>query len=360
MKSFKRVVAFILLISIIVTLAACNPKPSESDELDKSEDPTAPVATQKTGKITITDAIGREIVLDEPAQKAVGTHNPSFNSVVVLGGGDKYIAGFDGSMCRGLYSLVMDNCEGITEIGKKKSINYETVLAVGADLAIIPERFKELIEEFEQVGIPVIVAAPNDESFDTVKNTISIVGKALGENEHAEKINDFFDRKVAETKAIATKSTDKQKVLFLGGSSQLSVAPSAMIQTQLIEAAGGINAVAEIDVKGAFADVSIEQIIAWDPDVIWFPGYADYTVEGLLSDPAWSNISAIKNKAVHRFPCLLESWDEPTIAVSLGICWATYNLHPDLYTLDDLKKDADEFYNLIYGKTFTLEEMGLK
>lgn len=349
-----------LLVSIVFTLAACRfGKSNESSEPDGSGEPSAPV-TAEPEKIKIIDAIGREVILDEPAKKVVGTHNPSFNSAVVLGGGDKYIAGFDKKMCKGLYSLVMDNCEGITEIGKKKSINYETVLAVSADLAIIPERFKELVEEFEQVGVPVIVAAPNDESFDTVKNTISIVGKALGENERAKKINEFFDKKVADTKAIAAKSTNKQKVLFLGGSSPLSVAPSAMIQTQLIEAAGGINAVAEIDVKGAFADVNIEQIIGWNPDVIWFPGYADYTVEGLLNDPAWGNINAVKNKKIYRFPSSLESWDEPTAAVVLGICWATHNLHPDIYSLDDLKKDVDEFYELIYGKTFTLEQMGLK
>lgn len=89
--------------------------------------------------------------------------------------------------------------------------------------------------------------------------------------------------------------------------------------------------------------------------------YVNYTIESLLNDPAWSNIKAIKDKKVYICPSSdFEPWDQPTAAVVLGICWATHNLHPDLYSLNDLEKDIDEFYNLLYGKTFTLKELGLK
>jgi iron complex transport system substrate-binding protein len=358
MKNLKRIIAFMLLVSIIFTLSAC--KFGKSGELDKPDDSSTPVVTEPE-EIKITDVLGREVVLSEPAKKVVGTHNPSVSSVIVLGGGGKYIAGLGNKeMCRELYTLVIDGYDDIIQIGKGKQINLETVESAGADLAVFPERFKDLVEEFEKIDVPILVALPNDESFDTVKNTLSIVGKALGEDERASKINAFFDKKVADAKAISAKAKDKQKVLFLGSSSPLSVAPDAMIQTQLIEAAGGINAVSGVDAKGEFADVNIEQIIAWDPDVIWCPAYAKYTIESLLKDPAWGGIKAIKNKAIYEFPSTLEPWDYPTAAVALGVSWATHNLHPDLYSLDELKKDADEFYNLVYGKTFTLEQMGLK
>ena len=247
-RSLKKVVVFMLLVSIVTMFVACNPK--TSDESSKSNGSTTVTSTESE-KIKITDVIGREVVLDKPATKVVGTHNPSVSSVIVLGGGDKYIAGLGNKeMCRKLYTLVMDDYDSIPQIGKGKQVNLETVESVGADLAIIPERFKDLVDEFEKIDIPVIVALPNNESFDTVKNTISIVGKALGEDERADKINEFFDKKIADAQKISKKAKSNQKVLFLGSSSPLSVAPSAMIQTQLIEAAGGTNAVSGIDVKG--------------------------------------------------------------------------------------------------------------
>ena len=133
-----------------------------------------------------------------------------------------------------------------------------------------------------------------------------------------------------------------------------------MIQTELIEAAGAKNAVTGVDIEGGFVDVSIEQIIAWNPDVIWIPPYASYTVESLLDDPAWSTINAIKNKKVYMCPSSdFEPWDQPTAAVTLGVCWATHKLYPDLYSLDDLKRILMNF-TMVYGRTFTLEELGLK
>jgi iron complex transport system substrate-binding protein len=216
------------------------------------------------------------------------------------------------------------------------------------------------VEQFENVGIQAVVALPNSESFDTIKNSLTIVGKVLGEEGRAKQINAFIDRNIAETKAIADKAETRPSVMFLGSSSPYSVATSSMIQTDIIEMAGGTNAVKGIDVKGGFAEVNIEQFILWNPDIIWVPQYATYTVESLLNDPKWSSIKAIKNKAVYLFPSELEPWDYPTASAVLGLRWGLYSLHPELYSLNDLMQNADEFYNMVYGTKFTAEQLGIK
>ena len=311
-------------------------------------------------EITLTDVVGREVTLSGPAKKIVGTHNPSLNTAIVLGGGDKYLAGFGNKkMADGLYTLVMDDFDALPQIGQGKNVNYEEVAKVGADLAILPQRFTDHAEQFEAIGVPAIVALPNTESFETIKESLTLVAKALGEEARAEAIVTFFEDKVAAAEKVAAEATEKPSVLFLGGSSPPTVASSSMIQTYIIDAAGGVNAVQNLDVKGEFAEVTIESILKWNPDVIWIPAYADYTVESLLADANWANITAIKNKAVYQFPSALEPWDYPTASACLGVCWATYNLHPDLYTLEDLMEDVDGYYNLVYGKTFTAEQLGL-
>lgn len=314
-----------------------------------------------TGEVVIQDVVGRTVALDAPASKLVGTHNPTLNAVVVIGGGDKYLAGFGNKkMSKVLYDAVIPDFENFPQIGKGSEINYETVVEVGADLAVLPERFANLVEQFEAVGVPAIVALPNDESFESVKESLLRIGSAVGATDRAEEINAYLDAKIEDAKKIAEQDVAEKKVLFLGGSSVLSVAPDALIQTELIEAAGGINAVEGIDEKGGFVDVDLEQIIAWNPDVIWFPGYADYDAQSILDDPAWAEITAVKNNEVYAFPSPVEPWDQPTAAVALGVSWATHSLHPELKTLEDVIADADEFYTFVYGKTFTPEEMGLK
>lgn len=320
--------------------------------------PGTPVST----RITITDVTGRVITLDKPASKILGTHNPSLNTGIVLGGGDKYIAGFGNKkMANKLYDYVMKDYAGIVQIGSGSNINFETVATLGKNnVAILPERFKNQIQQFENIGVKAIVALPNSESFDTIKNSLAIVGKALGEDKKAEKINTFIDNTISETKNIAAKANAKPSVLFLGSSSAYSVASTSMIQTDIIEMAGGINAVKDLNVKGAFADVNIEQIIAWNPEIIWVPKYASYKVEDLLNDAKWSSIKAVKNKAVYVFPSELEPWDYPTASAVLGLSWGLHNLHPDLFSMDDLMKKSDEFYDMVYGMKFTQEQLGIK
>ena len=313
--------------------------------------------------ITVTDVTGRVITLDKPASKILGTHNPSLNTGIVLGGGDKYLAGFGNKkMANKLYDYVMKDYAGIVQIGTGNNINFETVASLAKNnvVAILPERFKTQVQQFENVGVKAIVALPNTESFDTIKNSLFITGKVLGEDKKAAQISAFIDRTISETKALAAKAATRPSVIFLGSSSAFSVASTSMIQTDIIEMAGGINAVTGLDVKGAFADVNIEQIIAWNPEIIWVPKYASYTVESLLSDPKWSSIKAVKNKAVYVFPSEMEPWDYPTASAVLGLSWGLYSLHPELYSINDLMKNADEFYNMVYGKTFTVEQLGIK
>ena len=119
----------ILALTLILSVTACSPKQDAS-------------SGKSSGEIKVTDAIGREVTLAAPATKVVGTHNPSLNTAVVIGGGGKYIAGFGNKdMARGLYEEVIDGYNDLPQIGKGKDINMETVMELGADLAILPERF---------------------------------------------------------------------------------------------------------------------------------------------------------------------------------------------------------------------------
>jgi iron complex transport system substrate-binding protein len=347
-KSFKKVVYPVILV-VMLLLSSCI-MPLTTEVVEETDNP-----------IVITDVIGREVSLEKPATKLVGTHNPTLNAAVVLGGGGKYLVGFGNKeMSRGLYEQVIDSYDDLVQIGKGSTINFESVVAAGADLAILPERNQDLVPQFEEINLPAVVILDSTESFETVKQTLTLLGQVLGENERAEQITAFLDAQLEQAQTLLKDTTERPSVLFLGASSQLSVAPAAMIQTSLIEAGGGTNAVSGVEGTGSFIEVNIEQIVAWNPDVIWYPAYSDYTMEDLLNDPTWSSINAIKNKQVFEFPSLLEPWDQPTAAVALGVDYALYSLHPDLYNLDSLMQDVDAFYTLVYGKTFTKEQLGIK
>ena len=188
---------------------------------------------------------------------------------------------------------------------------------------------------------------------------LTLVGQVTGEEDRAAEIIAYFDGVINKLNERTASITEKPSVMFLGSSNMYSVAPGAMIQSDIMETAGAVNAVTGVDVQGAFADVSAEEIVGWNPDIIWVPNYADYTVEDVLNAPEFQSITAVQNGAVYTFPCNLEPWDYPSTSACLGAAWATWNLHPELYSYDELMTDINGLYQLLYGQTFTAEQIGI-
>ncbi|WP_193708322.1 ABC transporter substrate-binding protein [Alkalibaculum sporogenes] len=309
-------------------------------------------------KIVVTDHLGRTVELPKAAEKIVGTHNPSMNMAVVVDGGGTKIAGFGKKdKAFGLYDEIAPEINDVTQIGKGKEINMETVLTVKPDLVLLPVRFKDQIQQFTDIGVSCI--ALEVEKFDSIKDALTIVGQALGNEERAEEIISLFDQKINKITNLAEQVADKPSVIMLSGSSKTQVSTDAMLQNQIIKTAGGTNVTEGFQSDELWTEVNIEQIIKWNPEIIYIPSYADYTVEDILNDSEWSNISAVQNKKVYVFPSSLEPWDYPTASASLGLCWAFNNMHPDLYSNNDLITDVDEYYQSVYGTTFSAEKLGL-
>jgi len=346
----------------VATPAETATQPSPEPTPAPSE-PEAQSTEASSAEITITDVAGRTVTLPAPAQRLVGTHNPTMNQAVILGGGGKYIAGFGNkSMASGLYEFVYPELKDVLQIGKGGDINFESCLAVEADLAILPERFQDLADHFEAVGITAAVVLPNEESFDTIKSSLRMVAALIGEEEKAEKIITFYDNKIsAAAEIVKAKEGEAQPAaLYLGASSQLSVANGIMLQSLMLETAGAVNAAKELTGKADFVAVTIEEIIGWNPDIIYVPVYADYTVDDILTDEAWSSVKAVQDQKVFTFPCALEPWDYPTPSSAMGLSWLMNNLHPELYSKEQVLQDAKEYYEMVYGQSFTAEQLGLE
>lgn len=291
--------------------------------------------------------------------KIIGTHNPTLNAVVVIGGGGQHLAGFGNKQkADGLYTEVIENWNDLVSIGKGKDVNFETVAKLGADMALVPQRQASMAEEYAKVDLKTFVALPNEESFDTIKESLTRIGTLFGKADRAAEVNAEFDKLVKGASDACASASDKPSVLFMGDD-LYEVASSSMIQTYIIDAVGATNAVQGDYKPGEFASVDAETIVSFNPDVIWVPNYATYSVDDLKADPKLAEVNAVKNGAVYLFPSKLEPWDYPTASTCLGVCWAANSLHPDLYTHNDLMSAVDEFYTLVYGKTFSAEQLGI-
>ena len=93
------------------------------------------------------------------------------------------------------------------------------------------------------------------------------------------------------------KDAQRPTVYLAGNSSYLSTAGAKMYQNTLIELGGGDNVAAELE-DDYWAEVSYEQLLAWNPQVIVIVPEASYTKDDLMNDPQLAQLDAVKNGQV--------------------------------------------------------------
>ena len=127
-----------------------------------------------------------------------------------------------------------------------------------------------------------------------------------------------------------------------------------MYQHCLIANGGGRN-VAEELTDTYWAEISYEQLLAWDPEVIILAADATYSVEDVLNDKVLADCTAVKNGAVYRIPDEVECWDSPVPGSVLGSLWLASMLHGEAYPVEQYEAAVLEFYETFYGFTAEME-----
>ena len=341
MKKFKKIISlFILGILMSTFVVGCGSNNVES----------------KDNKVTVVDQLGREVESDGTPEKIISSYYISTSLLINLGVQDKLVGIEAKAKTREMYKKVAKELIDLPAVGTSKEINIEECANLNPDLVIIPTRLKEFIPKFEELKIPVIAIEP--ETLDQFKETVKLIGKAVGKEEKANKLVNYYDDTISKVKELNKNLTEKQNVYLAGSDSVLKTCTSKMYQNYMFEVCGGENVTKELT-DGYWTTISVEELVKKNPDVIYMVGYASYSKDDILKDERLKGINAIKNNKVYVFPSTLEAWDYPTPSSMLGILWLENNLHPDLYSKEDYIKDAKDFYKEFYDIEVSEEELGL-
>lgn len=341
MKKFKKIISlFIIGILMSTFVVGCGSSNVES----------------KDNKVTVVDQLGREVELDGTPEKIVSSYYISTSLLINLGVQDKLVGIEAKAKTREMYKKVAKELIDLPAVGTSKEINVEECANLNPDLVIIPTRLKEFIPKFEELKIPVIAIEP--ETLDQFKETVKLIGKAVGKEEKANKLVNYYDDTISKVKELNKNLTEKQNVYLAGSDSVLKTCTSKMYQNYMFEVCGGENVTKELT-DGYWTTISVEELVKKNPDVIYMVGYASYSKDDILKDERLKGVNAINNNKVYVFPSTLEAWDYPTPSSMLGILWLENNLHPDLYSKEDYIKDAKEFYKEFYDIEVSEEELGL-
>ena len=208
----------------------------------------------------------------------------------------------------------------------------------------------------EAAGIKVIALQYG--SVEDLETWIRIIAALYQKEERGEEIITYFHQCVDEvTQTLADggiTAEDYPTVVHL--SDDMTVAGQGFTNYWM-EQSGAVNPAA--DLTGEALNVDMEQMMLWNPDLIYIGNFTEIQpsdlLENRLEGEDWSLIKAVQEGQVYKIPIGGYRWDPPGVETPLMIKWAASHQYPELFADMDMKAEVSEFYQEVYNFTLTDE-----
>jgi iron complex transport system substrate-binding protein len=252
-------------------------------------------------------------------------------------------------------TLVDPNLE--KKIAFETNVGAEQVVTAQPDVVIMKTYMAETLgKPLESLGIPVVYLSL--ESPEEYQRDLRILGQIFQNPQRAEELVGYFDARVQNVtqplQGFASEQKPRTLLLYYSdrdGQVAFNVAPKTWMQTIMTELAGGRPVWTDIELGSGWTKVNLEQIAAWDADVIAIIAYTanpDEVVTRLKADPQWQVMRAVQEGRLYAFPKDFYSWDQPDVRWVLGLRWLAWRLHPDAYPGLDMMQEIRTFFEQLY------------
>jgi iron complex transport system substrate-binding protein len=309
-----------------------------------------PAATRK-----ITDMLGRQVEIPAHLSRVV-TVFPYVTFAALALGGEKTLVAIDSASAANanlarLYPVV----KRLPAVGSAFSVNKESVLMAKPDVVVTVSWDSDPDKTQTTLGVPLVCV-----DMDKYKESIEFIAELFGPEAQvrAKELVGYYEQKEAliAEKTAGVAASQRPKVYVGGGNGFLSAFGKESTWHFEIEDAKGINVSADL-VGGGSHEVSMEQLITWNPDVIVLDKSCADTLSSVLSDARWQPINAVKNKRVYRAPNgFLDTWGRPHLESALCRLWLADKLYPGKLGID-IVEEAKAFYAKFYGVTLSNDEI---
>jgi len=298
------------------------------------------------------DGAGRQVAVPRRIERVFAAGSPAASTIFTLAP-DKLL-GWTGPLREEEKAFLPPRAAALPVLGRltgrANTANVETVLAAHPDIVIdlgdVDPTHVSLAERTQQqTGVPYLLF---DGRFDRTPELYERLGALLGTPEKAAELAAESRRTLAELRRTLDRlpAAAHPRVYYARGLDGLETALDGSINTEMLGYVGAAN-VARAPDRHNTATVSLEQVLAWNPDVVITMDERFY--RAVWSSPLWQNVAAVRDKRVYLAPRLPFGWFDSPPAVNrlIGVRWLAAVLYPQTFA-SDLREATSEFYRRFY------------
>ena len=366
MKKHRQLLALFICLVMSVSLLT-----GYSETKAATEEPTQSAkqdATQETAETReITDMAGRKVTVPTAENiESVFSASPVAAIFLYMVAPDKLL-GWNYELNDVEKSIILDKYQDLPNFGMGDAVNYEAVIAANPTIAINSGKINDAMVSdcdalSESLGIPVVAV---DNELNNSAEAFRFMGELLGVEDHAEELAQYAEQVFTDINALSDIPEEKKVSVYFGnGEDSLETAPRGSQHAQIFDVINAVN-VADLELgDGSRVQISAEQLLAWDPDVIVVNGEpkADKSgssaAEDILSNPDYASLKAVQDQKVYGTPNAPFSWvDRPAGPNRLiGMRWFSALIYPE-YIKCDINEEIHKFFDLFYHVDLSDEQL---
>lgn len=311
----------------------------------------------------ITDATGREVSVPERVERVFAAGPPA--SLFVFALAPENLLGWTRTPRPDEAALLPKEYAALPTVGRLTgrggSANLEAVMALAPDLIVdvgsTAPTYRDLAARVQsQSGIPTVLL---NGRFDATAETFRVLGELLGRPERGEELAVWTEQQIEAIRAGIAKVSPEQRprVYYARGPAGLETALSGSINIEVLDLLGVINVAGDGLGQGGLASVSMEQLLAWDPEMVLTvdPHFAQQAPR----DPLWQQVKAVREGKLYLAPRAPFPWIDfpPGPNRLIGLPWLASLLYPDIFPAEELEEKVKGFYRLFYHREPATQEI---
>lgn len=340
----KKLLVCILIVSMLFAMAACG---------------TAPANTPMR---TVTDALGRVVALPETVERIVPLGNAP-RMICYLGLADNVVGIEECEIASNpiqAYAYAhadtwrtLPNC-GTNSMGET-AYYPEQIMLAQPDVILTTDDAETADDLQTKTGIPVVCVAQGTLFEEDYDRSLRILGEVCGVSDRAEALIAYIDDTLADLAARAAAAAgDTPTVLGAGATFKGSHSIDGVYTNySVFEVLAANDAAEEIAGTNGSSGVMVdrEQILLWDPDLIFFDsGSMGLVRADYKENPGYfEQLQAVRTGQLYQWPNSTWHWSNVEIPL-VSAYYVGALLYPDAFADVDFEAKASEIFDLFLGQ----------